>query len=215
MGWKELAASLFASLVTLGWPVAVVVIVLVLLGKFRAEFAALIGRLRKAKWAGAGLDLHFEERVAEVEESAEQVVVEEKIPEAPPAPRSSTIEPVAAMILAYEKLGTQLADLYEAVRPHKTWPQARKNPDGSVQSTAHHLNQLTREGMISLGAFNVISELRHLRNAVVHGRVLPDAAQAAQFLDAADDMQRYIAEQTRKVEGSMFDAALDADSTRD
>ena len=213
MGWKELAASLFASLVSLGWPVAVVVLVFVLIVKFQAEFAELVGRLRKAKVPGADLD--FAARVGEVEESAEQVVVEEKIPEAPPAPRSSTIEPVAAMILAYEKLGTQLADLCEAVRPHKTWLQARKSPDGSVRSTAHNLNQLTREGMISLGAFNVISEMGHLRNAVVHGRVLPDAAQAAQFLDAADDMQRYIAEQTRKVEGSMFDAALDADSTRD
>ncbi|TFC91124.1 hypothetical protein [Cryobacterium sp. TMT4-31] len=209
MGWKELAASLFASLATLGWPVAVVVIALVLLGRFRAEFAALIGRLRKAKRAGAGLDFDFAERVGEVEESAVQVVVEEEIPEATLPPRSSTIEPVAAMILAYEMLGTQLVDLYEAVRPHKMWPPTRDNLDGSVQSTAQILNQLTSEGMISLKAFNVISELRYLRNAVVHGRVLPDAAQAAQFLDAADDMQRYIAEQTRKVED--FDAALDAD----
>jgi hypothetical protein len=210
MGWKEFAASLFASLVSLGWPVAVVVLVLVLIGKFQAEFAELVGRLRKAKVPGADLD--FAARVGEVEESAEQVVVEEEIPEAPPTPRSPTIEPVGTMILAFEMLSTQIVNLYEALRSSKNLPPAPRNRDGIIPIGVV-LSRLSKTGLISSGAFEVISELRSLRNAVIHNRVIPDAAQATQFLEAADDMRRYIAEQTRKVQGGMFDAALAEDRT--
>ena len=208
MGWKELAASLFASLVSLGWPVVVLVLVLVLIGKFQAEFAELVGRLRKAKVPGADLD--FAARVGEVEEFAEQVVVEEESPEAAPTPRTPTIEPVATMILAYEKLSTQIVDLYEAWLSSKNLPPAKRNVAGVIP-IGLALSRLSRTGLISSGAFEVISELRYLRNAVVHNRVIPDAAQATQFLEAADDMRRYIAEQTRKVQGGMFDTSLAED----
>lgn len=197
---------MFASLVTLGWPIAAVVLVLVLMGKFQAEFAELVGRLRKAKVPGADLD--FAARVGEVEESAEQVVVEEEIPQAAPTPRSPTSEPVAAMILAYENLSTQVVDLYEASLSARDMTPARRNSDGVIP-IGLVLSRLHRTGLISSDADKVIRELRALRNAVVHSRVIPDAAQATQFLEAADDMRRYIAEQTRKVQGGMFDAALD------
>jgi hypothetical protein len=199
MGWRELAASLFASLVSLGWPVAVVVLVLVLIRKFQAEFAELLGRLTKAKVPGADLD--FVARVGEVEESAEQVVVEEEIPESASRPRSPTTEPVAAMILTYESLARQIVDLHDAAFPSETTSD-RKIPPVVA------LRKVYRAGLISSDAIEVINNLRSIRGDVAHSRVVVDAVTATQFVEAVDDMSRYVAEQARKVRAGMLAAAL-------
>lgn len=209
MGWKELAASLFtslvslvtslfASLVSLGWPVAVVVLALVLVGKFRAEVVELLGRLRKAKVGSTDFD--FAARFVEVEESAEQVVLEEEIPEAAPASRSPIDEPVAEMILAFETLSTEIYGLYDAADMPKSWSSPTGRSDKMLQ-LGLAIRRLRKGEIISPDAETVLNELRSLRNAVVHGHQRLDGAQAIQFVEAAEDMRRYLSEQVRKARG--------------
>jgi hypothetical protein len=206
MGWKEFWASVIASVVTLGWPLIALTIVIILVSVFRKEIAALSSRLTKAKLAG--FEGEFADRVADVEQSAEEVVAEADVPPGEPTPRRRTVEPVAAILRRGEDVSQRIADLYEVTWPRAGWPPLKSNRDGAAHVYGSPLFKLRDAGLISARALSVIEELRQLRNAVAHGRVLPDREQADQFLDAAEDMERYLTAITRKVEGGVFDAAL-------
>src|SRR5262249_6216336 len=117
MGWLAFIASLVRSL---AWPVAVVVLVIVLRKQLAALFAGLAARLADlGKLSAMGVDLEFETRVEEVARDAEQLAPP---PEKPlPAAESDVLD-----------LARQMAD----VAPRPAVVTAFANVEGALRQAA-------------------------------------------------------------------------------
>ena len=183
MGWKEFWASVVDSVAPVvgafAWPVAVLMIVLVVVQMFRPEIVKLLGRVKSAK--GPGYEFDFADLVDRAEETADRVIEDEEVPPATdPAPRASAGEPVAAIITAWEDLVERLMWLQESALP--------PTPHRPVLA----LSKLLTAGIISDDAASAIQSLRKLRNEVAHGRATPTKLEADRYVDAARDMSRYV-----------------------
>jgi hypothetical protein len=183
MGWKEFWASVVDStapvISAFAWPVAVLLIVLFVVQKFRPEIVKLLDRIKRAK--GPGYEVDFGDLVDAAEETAERVIEDEEVPPAADSPpRGSVVEPVVAVIRAWEALVDDLMRLQSL-----TLGPTRYKP-------VLALSKLISAGVISDDAASAIQSLRKLRNEVAHGRASPTKLEADRFVDAARDMSRYI-----------------------
>ncbi len=188
---------------SLAWPVAF----LIALWKFKNNVSELLGRITKAKGKGKEWEIDFGERIEEVTQDAEQALPEKpatleirvsdtvRVGTAEETDIAMPITPIlrkGEMIQASQERFLKLAELHPAAAILDSWldletelrTSATKHgiSDSEKLPTSRIAQELCKLALWDDATFRIFSELRNLRNKVVHtrsGAITP--AQALEF----------------------------------
>ncbi|SRR5216684_7228868 len=179
----------------LGWPVAAVVIVVVL----QRPIARLLGSLRNLKYGK--LKLEFRRRLEKAKKEAAALPA----PSEPSAPPRADETPLVqrhllaqadfrgAILLAWQRVEEQLVELAESVGVKRGWPL---KPTDELARYLQYTETITDEIASLLG------DLQHLRNDLLHNPTfVPTQAQAEEYVALAERVVRFLRERTPRKAG--------------
>jgi hypothetical protein len=183
MGWLEFFASVVGDV--LSWPVAVVVIAILL----RIQLRELLKRLRHSKVFGQ--DFHFGDVLERAEEATALAAADaESRTEADSEPRSepdSTVvddnalsNPSGLVIARWERVDAAIRDLHTAAGL----------PTSERRTTVAMARQLEEARIFNSEYVDSVVNLQKLRSLVAHGRHEPNVGEAAGFANAANELTR-------------------------
>jgi hypothetical protein len=180
MTWLEFWAAVIGDV--LSWPVAVLVIVLLM----RKHIRGLLNRLRHSKIFGN--DFEFGDGVARAEVATAQALAdaESEASESSSDPGAAKVydeaqsNPSGVIIRAWEQLAGPVAVLHHAAGLDPT------NRRGPVEWA----RDLVAAGVVNSAFVASIVELQDLRNQVAHGRHEPNVGEAAAYAETAREITR-------------------------
>lgn len=185
MDGYQFMASLFASAVTLGWPIAAVILGFL----FRRPILALLGRITSVK--AGGVEMTVAERSAEAVEEL-RLPVPATIPPFEHLPDPETGQPVEDVspdeIVQIGELTAESTILREWLRLGKALMAANEGPKTVGQSAMDSARQLHAAGTISSSAVDSVDQLRRIRNDVVHGRTTVRLVDSMAYSNAVDNV---------------------------
>lgn len=155
MGWLEFVASIISSL---AWPVAAVIITLA----FRRQITSLLNKIRRLTWGDKALD--FAEKLDKVEQTLHAELENSDGPAlTPPIPdnrfgRLLEISPSAAILDSWAPVEKLIREI----------GQKRGIDSKRVIVPIQVVRQLRDEGIINGSVYEMVRDLRSIRNAAAH-----------------------------------------------
>lgn len=187
MGWLEAVVTILKAW---AWPVVVLVAVLML----RRELAALFTRV--SRFAAPGLEAEFKHEVAATSELAEAAASEppDELP-TPGEPSDHTL-PTRWELFEEASRGSPIAAI---VRAWNLIEYLLPPDETGSRSIPIRLKRLGESGVLSDEMSALGRRLFGLRSQVVHGVVVPDAADADNFVSAAWTLATELSKHTGQV----------------
>src|SRR5690242_6670782 len=181
MDGYQFAASVIQSLVSLGWPIALVVCVWL----FRAQLASLLPNLRlKHK------DWEISFRLNEAEKAAANLPPASSSLEAPPTPEEKNRFQKLAKLSPRAAILETRATLEDAVR---SFASAIGMPNLSPYiNYASLIRNLRKNDLIDSNASALLDDLRAIGNAAAHNQSDPTEQDAIRFAELAERLIRQI-----------------------
>jgi len=183
MGWLTFFTEIIKAL---AWPVAVVVILLLI----RKPLTRLIPLLRKLKWKE--WELEFDEKVVELKSAAQALPHPAKsAPELPSSDLTQLAEqsPRAAILEGWIKVERAAANAI-----------SKRLPPGGMATRSAQPKLLASHNILDTQQLHIYNGLRELRNKVVHelDGFHIDARRAAAYVRIAEDLASDIDQSSRE-----------------
>lgn len=181
MDWLEAVSSWISSL---AWPVAVVVLVVLL----RKPLSTALGTLRHIEAPGVKAD--FGAVVADAEDRSESLKeslpaeASERVPgRQRETDHSTTHDPSGVIIRAWQLLDDEIVEYAKVAGVLR---------DGQHESVRNLVHRLQVAGSLERDATITLLELRDLRNRVAHGVHVPTPGEAITYDTTAENVRRYV-----------------------
>lgn len=177
MGVLEFIASIIGSV---AWPIAAVIIALA----FRKQIAGLLNKIRRFSWGDTSVELA--EQLDKVETASQSIPVSDYNP-GPPDPTDRfqsllDISPSAAILDSWTAVERLLRDIGK-----------QHNYDPGIATIPIQIaRQLHRDKLISDSIFEMVRDLRGIRNAAAHERDV-NPSDAYRFKELADKVTHALA----------------------
>jgi hypothetical protein len=172
----QFAASIFQSVVSLAWPVAIIIVVLL----FREKLVSL---LPFAMFKYKDLELRFEEAAKEAAKLKDKPVT----PETEPTPEELRKFEFMAKLAPRGAMLEVRANLEEAVREYA---QARGLIITPYTNYSQLIRQLRNNGLIDENSSALLDDLRAIGNAAAHNQSAPTEEDALRYRALAEQVTR-------------------------
>jgi hypothetical protein len=200
MDW--LTFSILPAQAVLSFPVAAVIIAVIIVFVFRQELRQLFSVVRRVKFLGleaelSSLEAQEKQNIREATEQSEIVTTSRTEEEEPFASElKEDLEPRKATRIELARIHPRFAILdawsgvEAAVMKAALQVSAWQSPNPDVSSPLKALRELDRENAISFEDVNLFHSLRGLRNQVAHLAAFePRQATALEYVEAASQLE--------------------------
>ncbi|WP_322965626.1 DUF4145 domain-containing protein [Sphingomonas fuzhouensis] len=169
MGGLEFFASAIGSL---AWPVAAVIIAAI----FHKQIASLLAKIRKLNWGGASVELS--EQLDRVEDKSREVPDDPAVDLTLPDVRFQQLIAISPSAAILDSWGTIERLLYQLGKDMNLAPKEMRNPIVIG-------NNLLHQKRITPAVFEMLRDLRSIRNAAAHQQEVT-TTDALRFYELAD-----------------------------